>query len=545
MPYIVKQNHFKRAAADIGRYGDNDTLPFDIDKFFVDANQEALSAIAFKYFCSLDNDIKKAGQAIDSLSIFHERLLTPTGPTGFRITTKIHPFWNIYLNGLGVAIAETLEPRRDGRAHSYRFAAEGDSLFDRTSSWRSYLQATIDDEAIKEQSAFVVKTDISSFYEHIYHHRLETNITDLFPKDRSTVAIQIDRILNQFSGNRSFGLPVGGQCARTLAELLMQSVDQQLSADDVIWHRYVDDFTLIAANQSDAYRALSALSHTLAAYGLSLNRTKTTLLTAKHYVDYVGLQLGTPDDSARRLREIDLHFDPYSHTSDADYDELSSTIEQLEVQALLDLELQKSQPDAFLVTQIGRTLELHPPKMTLQLCNTLLSAQNLHAFRGSWSSIMRGVASVRNKDEHRSIHPSLDLLLDQVPDHSPHLLLPDANRLHYLQTIRFQRTDARARYVNHVYDASSSTTVKRACIDCWRNWADQESFRRRWNQWGSLDAEQQRMLWLASFASGDEGDHFRKRLRSALPNAWRLGIEPIDAELTFASIYKQWAENGV
>lgn len=432
----VTLGHFKRAAADIGAHGDNDTLPFDVDNRFIAENQDALAEVAFNYFRELEAvGAKHAASAINSLQIFSERLLTPTGPAGFRITTKLHPFWNIYFNGLGVAIAEAHESERSERAHSYRFVPQGKGLFDRTASWRAYREATIADNDLQKHGVVVVQTDISSFYEHIYHHRIENCVADLFPKG-STVPTQIDRFLSKFASGRSFGLPVGGQCARILAELLMSSVDRMLSDAGVIWHRYVDDFTLITSSQADAYRALSALSHALADYGLSLNRTKTIVLTAKHYIDYARTQLGTPEDEASKLREIDLHFDPYSDTADSDYEELRDTVEQLEVQALLNLELQKGQPDAFLVAQIGRTLRLHTPRVALQLCATLLDSKNLHSFRASWSTIMRGIASVRADKTYSEIFDPLDQLLDAVPEHSPHLLLPEANCLHFLKTIR-------------------------------------------------------------------------------------------------------------
>ena len=57
------------------------------------------------------------------------------------------------------------------------------------------------------------------------------------------------------------------------------------------------------------------LSHSLADYGLSLNRTKTTILSAKHYMDYIAAQLGEGEDESVALRELDLHFDPYSDES--------------------------------------------------------------------------------------------------------------------------------------------------------------------------------------------------------------------------------------
>ena len=207
----------------------------------------------------------------------------------------------------------------------------------------------------------VVQTDISSFYEHCSHHRIEDSVSDLFPSS-STVSTQIDRLLSRFASGRSFGLPVGGQGSRILAELLLSSIDRMLTDSNVIWRRYVDVYVLITSGQPDAYKALSILSHALADYGLTLNRTKTTVLTSKHFIDYVHTQIDGPGDEADALREIDLHFDPYSDTPEADYEQLKDTVDQLDVVRLLDLELRKGQPDRFTTIQIGRTLRLHSPK---------------------------------------------------------------------------------------------------------------------------------------------------------------------------------------
>ena len=271
-----------------------------------------------------------------------------------------------------------------------------------------------------------------------------------------------------------------------------------LATRGIVWHRYVDDFTLIADSQEAAYRALAILSHALADYGLSLNRTKTTILKAKHYVDYVNTQLGTSNDESSVLRELDLHFDPYSDSAEEDYIELEETVRSLDMRALLDLETQKAQPDTFLLVQIGRTLRFHSASVATQLCATLLNHNNLHAFRACWSTIMRGVAAVRAKPDNEIIFESLDDMLDDVPLHSRNLLLPEANCLHYLKTIRFRKTTARAQYVSGVYSDTASETVRRACIECWRHWGDRPNFIRLRNQWQNLGAQEQRMLWLAA-----------------------------------------------
>jgi Reverse transcriptase (RNA-dependent DNA polymerase) len=532
--------HFQRAAADIGAHGDNDTLPFDIDNRFIAQRQNELSQAAFDYFNALQKDSEaNSEKSIKNLSIFSERLLVPTGPTGFRITTKIHPFWNIYFNGLGVAIADALEDRRDHRTHSYRFLKDGDQqLFNRDSSWKSFREATIADCEKAGNKSIVIQTDISSFYGHVSHHYIENSLEDLFPTNKR-VAKQLNALLGKFSAGRSFGLPVGGQCSRILAELFLWPVDSALSEARIEWRRYVDDYVLIANSHADAYKALSVLSHSLADYGLSLNKTKTTILTSKHYVDYVKTQLGGTDDEAGRLREIDLHFDPYSDTADDDYESLKKTVEGLEVQKLLSRELEKAQPDTFMVSQIGRTLRLQPPEKVIEICLTLLSQINLYAFRASWSTIMRGISAVRADEKYVDVFPLLDTLLDEVPDHSPHLLHAESSLLHYLRTIRFSKTLRRANFVRSTYENVSSRTVRRACIDCWRKWSDRQAFTSIRNRWNEISPDEQRIMWLMSFEFGDEGENFRRQNQAGLDNNWRLGIERQSAR-TFSTIYKDW-----
>lgn len=538
----VKLEHFNRAALEIGENSDNDTLPYEIDAQFVKENAESLSSIAYKFFVEVDKKGEKAAaEYVNGLHVFSERLLVPTGAAGFRVTTKIHPFWNIYLNGLGLCIAEQNEPKRASSAHSYRLGGEALSFFNRARSWRAYKEATIFDVALQIDGAVVVQTDISSFYEHIYHHRLENCIKDLFSAD-STIAVQIVRFLSKLASGRSFGLPVGGQCARILAEVMMSPIDQLLSDAGLIWHRYVDDFTLICTTQQDAYKALSVLSHTLADYGLSLNRTKTTILGAKHYLDYVKAQLGNGDDKSIALREIDLHFDPYSDSAITEYSRLKETVAELDVEFLLDLERNKTQPDNFIVAQISRTLKFHSPQTAINLCKTILDPENLNAFRASWSTIMRGIYAVRANPESEEIFSEIDALLDRLPSAVSHLLLPEANILHYLRAIRFFRTESRGRFVRELYDHTSSETVKRSCIDCWRHWVDRASFNRLRNQWQRMGSEEQRMLWLASNRFGDEGKHARSQLRPSLYQAWRLGFE-VDDDVSFAKLYIQWAKN--
>jgi len=535
--------HFGRAAADIGAHGDNDTLPFDIDNRFVSEKQEELASLAYDFYQQLQSDsVTNSKQRIAAISVFSERLLAPSGPAGFRVSTKIATFWNLYFNGLGVAIADAFESRRDDRAYSYRFLGNGGvELFNRDRSWRAFREQTSAEAIALGPGTIVVQTDISGFYDHISHHHIENALQDLFPQN-SHIAAQVIALLSKFSAGRSFGLPVGGQCSRILAELFLSYVDRRMTAFGISWHRYVDDYVLIANSNADAYKALSMLSHALADYGLSLSRTKTIFLSTKHYADYVSTQLGFDDSEADKLREIDLHFDPYSDTAIADYESLRQTVGALEIQKLLNRELEKALPDTFLVTQIGRTLRLHEPAVAIQLATTLLSQGNLHAFRASWSTIMRGVANLRSTAEFEEIFSNIDNLLDRIPAHSPHLLQAEASLLHYLRTLRFQLTEARSAFVARTYDSARSDTVRRACIDCWRHWRDRDRFTLVRNRWNELSVECQRLLWLWSYAMGDQGDSFRRQVQQNVRQGWRLGVERQNIA-SYASIYEGWCND--
>lgn len=551
-------NHFERAAREIAAHGDNDTLPFDLDVRFCGDQAQALAIIAFGFYQELrDGPAKENHERIAAMHVYSERLIAPSGPAGFRVVTKIHPFWNIYLNGLAIGIAEALEPHRKPYAHSYRYLPEGgEQLFDSTLSWRAFKEATVASADSAGANAVVVQTDISSFYEHVSHHYIENFINDL-GGDCEQVSKQINALLGKLSAGRSFGLPVGGQGARVLAELFLNQVDAALSAAGINWNRYVDDYVLIAANTADAYRALGVLAQCLMDYGLSLNKSKTVLLSSKHYRDYVNSQLGAGDDEAAKLRTIDLKFDPYSDTPTEDYESLKETVETLEVRRLLNRELEKALPDTFLVAQIGRTMRLHEPQIALDIAATLLSSTNLHAFRSSFSTIMRGIANLRADARFGLIHERIDSLLDAIPSHSAHLLKVDTSLLHYMRSVRFRSTPQRAQYVRNLYESTQLDTIRRACLDCWRNWGDRAGFNYLRNRWHQMTAEGQRLFWLATYKFGDEGAAARRQFRHAASQAWVLGVEvPLDekkdkeklkkhprgAEPRFAAVYEAWAE---
>ena len=538
---IFTIEHCQRAVSDVASFGDNDVVPFDVDTKFASDSASELAAALFAVGQELGRKSQKdCKSTLHGVHIFSERLLAPVGQSGFRITTKVHPFWNLYLNALAVSLAELHEPQRSDRAHSYRFSESGPGLFDKEASWRKFRESTLEECDEESQTQVVIQTDISSFYGHVNHHRLENFVGDLAGSD-SNFPTQIDVILNQLTIGRSFGLPVGGQASRVLSEVLLSSIDRTLTAERVSWRRYVDDFVIVSDSQQNAYRDLGILAHALGDFGLTLNRSKTNFLSSNHYRAYVETQLGAGDGDARRLKEIDLHFDPYSDTATTDYDELKQTVEQIDIGRLIALELDKGQPDSFVLAQASRTLVLLEPGNALGVVASLLDQRNIHAFRANWSTIMRGVAHLRSSPGHLEIHDQLDHLLDLIPQKAPHLIWVDTNALHYLRAVRFKKSPERASFLLDLFKNKRSSTVRRACIDCWRQWKDRDRFVSLRNDWSSLSQGEQRMLWLAAPTFGDDGLKFRKQTQRTVGELWGLGLQR--SEDPFVPLYLQWAEN--
>ena len=107
--------------------------------------------------------------------------LTQVGYTGFRWATQIEPFWNAYYLALVIGLADQIEsiriPEVNQVVFSYRYAWNEDAakLF-KDVTWRDYRIRSLD---LSHNAKFVVLTDISDFYNRIYHHRIDVALRRL------------------------------------------------------------------------------------------------------------------------------------------------------------------------------------------------------------------------------------------------------------------------------------------------------------------------------------------------------------------------------
>ena len=241
------------AIRNIARYGDTDVFPFPLENhWFHDADEDVA-----KLLLELD---KNFDEWLRTYPVNFTTGLSSVGYNGFRAATQIDPIWNAYLLALLFEIGEEIESARIGVGRglifSYRFkpSIEDNSLFDRSIGWFLFHKTALEYAALYE---VVVSTDISDFYPRVYHHRLENAL--MKASSSSEIVRRIMAILGRLSGGPSYGLPVGGQASRMLAELLLNRTDRLLIAAGIPFCRFVDDYLLFAKSAGLAQSILVQL----------------------------------------------------------------------------------------------------------------------------------------------------------------------------------------------------------------------------------------------------------------------------------------------
>jgi hypothetical protein len=121
----------------------------------------------------------------------------------------------------------------------------------------------------------LVRCDIANFYDRLNLHRLESTLSSL------GIDHKIVRLINElllFWANRdSYGLPIGSNASRILAEASLIEVDQYLLDHGVSFIRFVDDYRMFSKDAKSAHAWLTMLIERLSIEGLAINTSKTRI----------------------------------------------------------------------------------------------------------------------------------------------------------------------------------------------------------------------------------------------------------------------------
>lgn len=274
----------------IVKFGDTDIFPFPFELKFLEQQRDEISAELEKL--ELNN--------YHPLSLVEA--LVPKSKFGFRVAHQPFPIDTLIFTALVLSVFDEVEAGRDplsnNRAFSYRKKAGLDpDLFVEERGYKQWMD-TLQSKVFSNEYSHVIRTDISDYYSRIYRHRLENILDSLSGK--TGLVKKIERFISDWRSNQSFGLPVGSNASRLLAEAALNDTDMGLISEDYEHSRYVDDMLIFIKKDQDAYAALGYLAkHLTENEGLSLNNQKTTILDWNQFLQMVH----TPDAGDEAAKE--------------------------------------------------------------------------------------------------------------------------------------------------------------------------------------------------------------------------------------------------
>ena len=182
---------------------------------------------------------------------------------------------------ISVMIGEPFEKARTriarGRLFSYRFkpVARKGRLFSPTKNYRSF-QTTSARISRHASVKYITKSDIANFYDRVNIHRIESTLRTTKGLDNRVIDL-INQMLLHWAKRDSYGLPVGSNASRILAEVALFNVDISLADAGIKFLRFVDDFRIFTKTATEAHSALAMLIELLDREGLFINARKSSI----------------------------------------------------------------------------------------------------------------------------------------------------------------------------------------------------------------------------------------------------------------------------
>jgi hypothetical protein len=240
----------------------------------------------------LSDEVKKSLQITDIGSyVWHggRSTVVPKGILSFRPATQLDPWDSLILTALIYEYGDKIERKRtayrDEIVFSYRFLPitnEGD-MYDRDADWPSFWSKSR--ERAASMGGYVAIADVSSYYNQIYHHALEHELSSAgIP---SEVAKSIIRLCMKVTQGVSRGIPVGPHATHLLAECAFDPIDRSLLTEGYIFCRFVDDIHIFCKTREQAQIAFYDLVDILdKQQKLSLQSHKSQILSADEFIEY-------------------------------------------------------------------------------------------------------------------------------------------------------------------------------------------------------------------------------------------------------------------
>jgi hypothetical protein len=499
-------NFFKAAVENVYRHGDTDIFPFPIENRIMHDSIDEFSGLALEYFEKFDEEFQNSTPS-------DIRSIVPIHHSGFRWATQLDPIWNvIFLAGV-LSIAQKIERARlsSDVVFSYRLDEEEflkGTIFRKDVSWSSFCEATA---LLADEHDFVVTCDIADCYSRIGHHKLD-NALRLIDAP-AAVRKMILEYIKLLTGTRSSGLPIGGPAARILAELSLNNVDQYMYAAGIKFVRYADDYHFFCSSRKVAYEVLVKLHGALDNEGLTLQKSKTRILSKFEFRavnSVISRSEHVPDTPAQRLMSLSLRFDPYATDAEAQYELLKGELGKIDITALLNEQLSQTRIHIPTTRKIIEALRLL--RSAAQFGAVLSMLDNMDSLYPIAASVFQTVFVLMDEfddAQREQICDGLTALYEaghevmSIPSH-----VAFSNRV-----ISKHKSVKNQYYLTKVFEEQSDVLVRRDIIMIFSNWMNFPWLSMYRAKFSSASPWERRAFIMASYSMADEGRHWRDHAR--------------------------------
>jgi hypothetical protein len=245
-------------------------------------------------------------------------MIIPKDNLGFRRATQLDPLDSLILTAIIFEFGKKIESLRslvrENNVFSYRFKPSSYRFYGSDVTWHDFWRISMD-RAKSSKVKYVLVTDIADFYNQIYHHPLEHQLSSALPD-------QVKRALMQFitktTHGVSRGIPIGPHAVHLLAEAALISIDSSIDSNVYKYCRYVDDMHFFAKSKEEAELIIYKLVDILdSQQKLIPQKHKTKILSVADFIELAETNLKDRplDDSEEKILRViskNSNNDPYA-----------------------------------------------------------------------------------------------------------------------------------------------------------------------------------------------------------------------------------------
>jgi len=157
-------------------------------------------------------------------------------------------------------------------------------------------------QALKEGYDYVLESDITDFFPSVDLSILQSQLDHILPvndhllRETLTSILSAPRILSGRVEQRLKGLAVGSPLSPLLANVYLDTFDEQIKEQGVRLIRFADDFIILTRGLEAAEALFSIAENSLQQLGLKLNLEKTAIHKIEEGFTFLGIRFGMGAD---------------------------------------------------------------------------------------------------------------------------------------------------------------------------------------------------------------------------------------------------------